>query len=63
MSEYIEVPYLHNRHDHNLPFGLYSAASYILSSLRVSVPQNWGNRRGVKTIEEKLGEKGGAPFG
>ena len=26
MSEYIEVSYLHNRHDYNLTFGLYSTA-------------------------------------
>ena len=28
----------------------------------VSVPQNGGNEGGVKTIEERLGEKGGAFF-
>ena len=26
----------------------------------VSVPQNWGTEGGIKTIEERLGEKGGA---
>ncbi|MFW5523133.1 MAG: hypothetical protein ACOCPB_09115, partial [Segatella copri] len=36
---------------------------YILSSLRFLSPANGGTEGGVKTIEERLGEKGGAPFG
>ena len=33
------------------------------SSLRFLSPVNGGTEGGVKTIEERLGEKGGAPFG
>ena len=35
---------------------------YILSSLRFLSPANGGTEGGVKTIEERLGEKGGAFF-
>jgi hypothetical protein len=36
---------------------------YILSFLRFLSTGNGGTEGGVKTIEERLGEKGGAPFG
>ena len=42
--------------------GGYSVASYILSFLRFLSPTR-GTEGVVKTIEERLGEKGGAPFG
>ena len=35
---------------------------YILSSLRFLSPRTGGTEGGVKTIEERLGEKGGAFF-
>ena len=35
---------------------------YILSSLRFLSPANGGTEGGVKTIEERLGEKSGAFF-
>ena len=45
-------------------WGKYSTGGrFSSSSLRFLSPANGGTEGGVKTIEERLGEKGGAPFG
>ena len=43
-----------------MPRQPYSVASYILSFLRFLSTGNGGTEGGVKTIEERLGEKSGA---